>query len=136
MTTNCIFNKDGQLINIGAWDEQRGPDDSGNIVTRNPLPDDAYSEQREVLQGADGGFVLQLDPIMEAERFIAARFSPLQLLQMKTWKDDLETEDTPKLSSTYNWTSDIVRSAAAGQTQFAEPPHTFTEIVEECAPLL
>jgi hypothetical protein len=136
MTTTCIFNNEGKLINIGEWDEQVEPDGKGGSVVRNPLPAGAYSEEREAFQGADGGLYLQLDPVAEAERFVASRFSSLQLLQMKTWKDELAAEDTPKLSSTYNWTTNIVREAASGQLQFAPPPHTFAEIIGECAPLL
>ena len=136
MTTTCIFNKDGKLIHIGEWDEQLGLDDFGVVIARNPLPQDAYIEEREVFNGVDGGLYLELDPLREAERFVSSYFSPLQLLQMKVWKDELTEENTPKLSSTFIWTTNIVQEAAAGQVQFAQPPHTFAEIIEECAPLL
>lgn len=136
MTTTCIFDRDGTLINIGEWDEQIEQDGRGGFVTKNPLPEGAYSEERDVVQGADGGLYLRLDPLAEAERFVASSFSSLQLLQMKTWKDELADEDTPKLLATYNWTSQVVQAAAAGQTEFPAAPHTFAEIIEECAPLL
>lgn len=136
MKKKCIFDKDGNLINIGEWDEQIEIDSNGESVARNPLPEGAYSEERDVFQDPERGLYLQLDPLTEAEKFVASRFSSLQLLQMKTWKDELEEESAPKLTATYNWTSDIVRSAAAGQTQFSEPPHKFSEIIKECAPLL
>lgn len=136
MKTTCIFDKNGTLINIGEWDEQMEGDGKGGFVVRNPLPEGAYREDRDIVKGTDGGLYLQLDPLSEAERFVAARFSSLQLLQMKTWKDELVGESTPKLTATYNWTSDIVKTAASGNTQFSESPHTFAEIIEECAPLL
>ena len=136
MNMTCTFNQDGALINIGEWDSMLGPDDDGLLVERNPLPEGAYAEEREVFQRADGGLCLQLDPLQEAERFVVSHFSSLQLLQMKAWKDDLAEQNTPKLSATYSWTTNIVRDAAFGQTQFAPPPYTFAEIIEECAPLL
>ena len=136
MNMTCIFNKNGQLINIGEWDYQNEQNGNGETITRNPLPEGAYTEEREVFERADGGLCLQLDPLQEVERFVVSHFSSLQLLQMKAWKDELAEQNTPKLSSTYNWTTNIVREAASGQTQFAPPPHTFAEIIEECAPLL
>jgi hypothetical protein len=136
MKTTCIFDKNGMLINIGEWEEKIEDDGNGGLVVRNPLPEGAYKEDRDVIKGNDGGLYLQLDPLNEAEKFVAARFSSLQLLQMKTWKDEFVGKNTPKLTATYNWTSDIVKAAASGNTQFIESPYTFAEIIEECASLL
>lgn len=45
--------KDGNLINIGEWEDKDG---------LNPLPDGAYSEEAEVVTGFDGGLYLADDP--------------------------------------------------------------------------
>lgn len=54
MTTMMIYrNSDGELINIGEWDDFNGD---------NPLPDGAYSEDAVVVTGYDGGLYLATDP--------------------------------------------------------------------------
>lgn len=76
MIKKCWF-ADGNLINIGEWDTQPervevSPpqyDEQGNLISeavyetveRNPLPDGAYSEEREVIETADGGWTLAED---------------------------------------------------------------------------
>lgn len=55
-----IRNKEGQVINIGDWDymEERIEDpETGEItvVTHNPLPDGATSEDEDVVELTDGG---------------------------------------------------------------------------------
>lgn len=73
----CWFDKDGNLINIGEWDpmpeqvevQAEKRDEEGNVISpvvyetveRNPLPEGAYSEEREVIQTEDGGYVLAED---------------------------------------------------------------------------
>jgi hypothetical protein len=73
----CWFDKDGNLINIGEWDTQPervevSPpqyDEQGNLIAeavyetveRNPIPEGAYCEEREVIQTEDGGLVLAED---------------------------------------------------------------------------
>lgn len=51
----------GNLINIGEWDECRVEDEQGNIVINNPLPADAVESDEEVVTGADGGKYLKSD---------------------------------------------------------------------------
>lgn len=51
----------GNLINIGEWDEGRVEDDNGNIVINNPLPADAVESDEEIVTGADGGKYLKSD---------------------------------------------------------------------------
>lgn len=46
MIKTCWFDADGNLINIGDWDDQD---------QTNPLPDGSYSEEREVAEDDDGG---------------------------------------------------------------------------------
>lgn len=43
----------GELINIGEWKSLEGD---------NPLPDGAYEEESEVVEGYDGGLYLSDDP--------------------------------------------------------------------------
>jgi hypothetical protein len=51
----------GNLINIGEWDEARVEDEQGNIVINNPLPADAVESDEEVVTGADGGKYIKTD---------------------------------------------------------------------------
>jgi hypothetical protein len=48
-----IRDKDGALINIGAWDDKEG---------QNPLPEGATEHEAEVVTGYDGGLYLADDP--------------------------------------------------------------------------
>jgi hypothetical protein len=77
MIKKCWFDADGNLINIGEWDTQLEQvevepekyDEQGNkiadavyyTVERNPLPEGAYCEEREVIQTEDGGLALAED---------------------------------------------------------------------------
>jgi hypothetical protein len=131
MNIECTFDKDDKLINIGPWDYRPSEDDEGNAIVRNPLPEGAYSVEREVFEDADGSRYLAKDALLEGERWIADFFSTARLLQMKVWLDELPSEDTPKLRDVYNWTGDVTAAAAAGQTSFPAPPHLFSEVVEE-----
>jgi hypothetical protein len=136
MTTTCIFDASGKLINIGPWDYQLRPtQDGGEPVAGNPLPDGAYSEEREVFTDADGGRYIAKDPLIEGEAWIAKHFSTARLLQMKVWWDELPRESTPKLAAVYQWTNGITLAAAGGATTFTAPPHTFEELVAECVAL-
>lgn len=74
MKKTCVFDSNGKLINIGEWDyryeeveiEPAKFDDNGNIikeavkeiVATNPLPDGAYTEEREVYYDPDRGWYL------------------------------------------------------------------------------
>lgn len=48
-----IRDKDGNLINIGDWDDQKG---------ENPFPEGATEHDAEVVIGWDGGKYLSDDP--------------------------------------------------------------------------
>lgn len=48
-----IKDKDGNLINIGDWD---------NLGGINPLPEDSVESDAEVVIGYDGGLYLSDDP--------------------------------------------------------------------------
>jgi len=77
MIKKCWFDANGNLINIGEWDTQPEQievrpaqyDEQGNkiadavyeTVERNPLPEGAYCEEREVIQTEDGGLALAED---------------------------------------------------------------------------
>jgi len=77
MLKTCWFDADGNLINIGEWDTQPEQievrpaqyDEDGNLISnavyetveRNPIPEGAYSEEREVIQTEDGGLALAED---------------------------------------------------------------------------
>lgn len=49
--------KEGKLINIGEWEFMNNGE-----IDLNPLPDDAYAEQAEIVEGYDGGLYLADDP--------------------------------------------------------------------------
>lgn len=76
MKTLVIKDAAGQVINIGAWDYRMEPvmaddldnpivDDAGEVVgyakkqvgerAGNPLPEGAYEDEHDVIEGADGG---------------------------------------------------------------------------------
>ena len=77
MIKKCWFDANGNLINIGEWDtmpeqievQPAQYDEDGNLideavyetVERNPIPEGAYCEEREVIQTEDGGYVLAED---------------------------------------------------------------------------
>lgn len=48
----CVI-LDGQVINIGPWDDMGGT---------NPIPEGATIEEREVAQGEDGGWYVVGEP--------------------------------------------------------------------------
>jgi len=135
MTTTCIFDASGKLINIGPWDYQFSTNDNGEQIAGNPLPEGAYSEEREVFTDEDGGRYIAKDPLVEGEAWIAKYFSTARLLQMKVWWDAFPHEDTPKLAAAYEWANGITVAAAGGATTFAASPHTFEELVAECVAL-
>lgn len=73
MMKTCVFDAVGNLINIGEWDyrEEQVVSKSAIIdeetqevvepaeyetILRNPLPDGAYSEEKEVYQDDDGAW--------------------------------------------------------------------------------
>jgi hypothetical protein len=134
MTTICIFDKNGKLINIGEWDYQYSTNTTGEQAAGNPLPEGAYSEEREVFTDGDAGRYIAKDPLAEAERWIARHFTTARLLQMKVWWDMLG-QSAPKLAASYGWANAITASAAGGATTFAPAPHTFEELVAECVAL-
>ena len=70
-------------------------------------------------------------PLVLAEAHVASHFSTARLLQMKVWWDTFPHADVPKLAAVYDWTNAITIQAAQGQTDFAQPPHSFEELVAE-----
>lgn len=72
-----------------------------------------------------------VNPLDAAEAHIASHYSTPRLLQMKVWWDTFPHDDVPKLTAVYDWTNAITIQAAQGQTTFAQPPHTFEELVAE-----
>ena len=76
------------------------------------------------------------DTIALAEAHIETHFSTARLLQCKVWLDALPRAATPKLNSLFGWTAGVTGSAVGGGTAFPEPPVTFTEVAQECVPLL
>lgn len=78
--TMIIRAADGQIINIGPWNEEHvqvgtgvfrqiGEDEHGPIfkeiltqVATNPLPDGAYEDEAEIVTGWDGGLYETNDP--------------------------------------------------------------------------
>lgn len=46
---------DGNVINIGEWDQMLSLDEENNTVINNPLPDGATFQEEEILTLPDGG---------------------------------------------------------------------------------
>ncbi|WP_273483566.1 hypothetical protein [Desulforamulus ruminis] len=59
MIKECVFDSSGKLINIGLWDDQG---------SANPLPEGAYSENREVAYSPDSGWYLVGEPKMPTDK--------------------------------------------------------------------
>ena len=72
-----------------------------------------------------------VNPFYLAEAHVGSHFTTPRLLQMKIWWDTFPHADVPKLAAVYDWTNAITIQAAQGQTNFAQPPHTFEELVAE-----
>lgn len=73
--------------------------------------------------------------IEQAKSFVARHFDGLELLTMKDWRDSVPAEFTPKLQACYGWVQGVIAAAAAGETNFTEPPHTFAEVLAEISNL-
>ena len=120
MLKTCIFDKYGNLINIGDWDYKIEPvevepaeydPDTGEMIKEpvyedrptNPLPAGAYSEEREVVQDEDGGWRLADAPQPETpEQRIAAledenAFLALELATAQARLDQTEQEQAELL---------------------------------------
>lgn len=98
MIKTCVFDVDGNLINIGEWDEQIQPieiepaeyDEEGNLVKEavyedqptNPLPDGAYTEEREVVYDDVYGWRLADAPVpvSDKERIEALEAALLEVI--------------------------------------------------------
>lgn len=94
----CVFDKDGQLINIGEWDYMLKPvevapaqyDEEGNLISEavyevratNPLPEGAYTEEREVVYDEVYGWRLADDPapVSDKERLEAIEAALLEVI--------------------------------------------------------
>lgn len=55
MTQTVIRDKDGNVINIGAWDYMEEMIEDGSIVQHNPFPEGATSTEEEIVTLPDGG---------------------------------------------------------------------------------
>lgn len=68
----CVI-LDGRVINIGPWDDLNGT---------NPMPDGAVVEEREVVQGEDGGWYVvgELKPPTVEERISAIEQALIELM--------------------------------------------------------
>lgn len=88
----CVFDANGNLINIGEWDEQVqqvqvGVDEeTGKPIyeeqVTNPLPDGAYTEEREVVYDEVYGWRLADDPapVSDKERLEAIEAALLEVI--------------------------------------------------------
>ena len=62
MIKTVIRDKDANVINIGDWDYDTKPNEFGEIVAMNPLPDGAYEDTARIIVGWDGGLYEASDP--------------------------------------------------------------------------
>jgi len=94
----CVFDADGNLINIGEWDEQiqsieiepAAYDEEGNLIEdavyedqpTNPLPAGAYTEEREVVYDERYGWRLadQPAPVSDKDRIEALEAALLEVI--------------------------------------------------------
>ena len=70
-----------------------------------------------------------------AKAHVAAHFDGLELLTLKDWRDSLPANVTPKLQASYAWVQTVIGTAAGGGTTFANPPHTFSDVLAEISTL-
>jgi hypothetical protein len=88
----CVFDVEGRLINIGEWDYmvqqvQIGVDkETGEPIyedqVTNPLPEGAYTEEREVVYSEDHGWRLAdaPAPVTDKERIEALEAALLEVI--------------------------------------------------------
>ena len=127
MIKKCYFDADGNLINIGEWDTQpeqvevqaEKRDEEGNLISpavyqtveRNPLPDGAYYEEREVIQTEDGGLALAED-YAALRRAAYPPYSPWDVI------DEILKHITPEPGSKLE---EIQQQRLAVKTQYPKP---------------
>jgi len=127
MMKKCWFDASGKLINIGEWDampeqvevQPTQYDEQGNkiadavyeTVERNPLPDGAYYEEREVIQTEDGGLVLAED-YAALRRAAYPPYSPWDVI------DEILKHITPEPGSALE---QIQAQRLAVKTQYPKP---------------
>jgi len=98
MLKTCVFDADGNLINIGEWDYMIKPvevspaeyDEEGNLINEavyedqptNPLPPGAYTEEREVVYSEEHGWRLAdvPAPVSDKERIEALEAALLEVI--------------------------------------------------------
>lgn len=92
MIKTCIFDADGNLINIGEWDYMVQPvqvgvdDETGEPIyedqVTNPLPDGAYTEECEVVYSEEHGWRLAdvPAPVTDKERLEALEAALLEVI--------------------------------------------------------
>lgn len=127
MMMKCWFDADGKLINIGEWDtqpeqievspEQR--DEEGNLISeavyetveRNPIPEGAYCEEREVIQTEDGDLALAED-YAALRRAAYPPYSPWDII------DEILKQITPEPGSKLE---EIQQQRLAVKAQYPKP---------------
>lgn len=78
MLKTCVFDANGNLINIGEWDYMVQPvqvgvdEETGDPIyeeqVTNPLPEGAYTEEREVVYDEVYGWRLADDPAPASDK--------------------------------------------------------------------
>lgn len=92
MIKTCVFDANGNLINIGEWDYMVRPvqvgvdEETGDPIYEdqptNPLPEGAYTEEREVVYDEVYGWRLADDPepVSDKERIEALEAALLEVI--------------------------------------------------------
>ena len=58
----CYFDKDGNLINIGVWNHKfEKPTHDEEEIETNPIPDGAYTEEKEIVINEDGSKSIKVE---------------------------------------------------------------------------
>jgi hypothetical protein len=68
----------GNLINIGEWDECRVKDEDGNIVINNPIPNGAVESDEDIVTANNGS------------RLLASNYKELRRLEYPDFREYLD----------------------------------------------
>ena len=114
--------------------------EAGSVMLDLTTPNDNSGGWRAVYQAWGGQTAAYIEPagptsLQLAKAHVASHFDGLELLTLKDWRDSLPANVTPKLQASYAWVQTVIGTAAAGGTAFANPPHTFSEVLAEISTL-
>ena len=129
-----------QFANAAGTAVMLATQEAGAVMLDLTTDKDNSGGWRAVYQAWGGQTAAYIEPagptsLQLAKAHVAAHFDGLELLTLKDWRDSLPANVTPKLQASYAWVQTVIGTAAAGGTTFANPPHTFSEVLAEISTL-